>query len=104
MNNPQGVELIDVEGRYRVEEDRIVRKLTQEIPDSFLRDIADERHAAQHVATGNFLKVASIPTAVAEQWLAEGFNIYDQNVGVREILKRLNSQDMQKFIATDKRI
>ena len=67
MNNPKGVDLIDAEARFRIEEDRVVRKMTQELPDSFLADLRDQRSASNTAPIGNFMKVASIPVALAEK-------------------------------------
>jgi hypothetical protein len=36
--------------------------------------------------------------------MAEGFNIFDQNVTAQDIIKRLQSQDMTGLMATTKRI
>jgi hypothetical protein len=36
--------------------------------------------------------------------MAEGFNIYDQNNKLEDILKRLASLDMEKLITTSKRL
>jgi len=48
------------------------------------------------------MRVASIPTVVAEQWLREGFNIYEETGAA--IVKRLQEQDLTAFMTTDKRI
>jgi hypothetical protein len=41
---------------------------------------------------------------VIEKWFAEGFNIYDKNVTAKDILKRLQSQDMTGLMATSKSV
>ena len=51
---------------------------------------------------GEFMRAASIPVAVHEQWLREGFDLY-QATGP-EIIKRLRDQNLDYFIATEKRI
>lgn len=104
MNTPEGVELIDAEARFRIEEDHVVRKMTQDLPDSFLANLRERRDASRNTLTGNFHHVASIPVALAEKWKLEGFDIFDKNVTIPEILKRLNREDMQALIATSKTI
>lgn len=103
MNNPEGVQFLDAETRLRFENDHMVRKLTQEVPDSFLDGLRSERDASTAPA-GNFHRVASIPVAIVEKWMAEGFNIFDKNVTVKEIVRRLHREDMTAFMATKKRI
>jgi hypothetical protein len=48
------------------------------------------------------MRVASIPTAVVEQWMREGFNIWEATG--QEIVKRLKDQALDGFMATNKRI
>jgi hypothetical protein len=48
------------------------------------------------------MRVASIPTVVVEQWLREGFNIWEATGP--EIVKRLRDQNLDGFMATEKRI
>jgi len=47
---------------------------------------------------------ASIPVVVVEQWMAEGFNIFDPNVKLEDIMKRLRLYDMERLIASGKRL
>jgi len=48
------------------------------------------------------MRVASIPTVVVEKWMREGFNIWE--VTGQEIVKRLKEQNLDGFMATDKRV
>ena len=48
------------------------------------------------------MKVASIPVAVADKWMREGFNIY--HASGKEILKRLRDENLDAFITTKKSI
>ena len=48
------------------------------------------------------MRVASIPTAVIVQWSREGFNVYEETGAA--IVKRLYDQNLDAFMATDKRI
>ena len=74
---------------------------TQDISQAFLDDLKDSRNASKDQNEGEFMRVASIPVAVAEQWQREGFDIY-QATG-QEIVKRLKDQNLDAFLATDKR-
>jgi hypothetical protein len=51
---------------------------------------------------GEFHRVASIPTVVVEKWLREGFNIWEASGP--EIVKRLKAENLDAFMATEKRI
>jgi hypothetical protein len=95
---------IDADIGLKFDKDTLTRKVTQHIPDSFLDRLKTKRDASRNAPMGNFHHLASIPTAVVEKWQAEGFNIFDQNVSVQEIMKRLRTEDMQKFFASDRKI
>jgi hypothetical protein len=79
-----------------------VRKHTQEISQAFLDDLKDSRNASKDQREGEYMRAASIPVAVHEQWLREGFDLY-QATGP-EIIKRLRDQNLDYFLATEKRI
>lgn len=104
MNNSEGVNLIDVKTNLRVDADTAHITSSQEIPTSFLDNIADARNATANARMGDMHRVASIPTLYVEKWMREGFNIFDRNVTVPEILKRLHREDMERLITTTKKI
>jgi hypothetical protein len=103
-DNLNGLVLHDSENFLRVEDDKAIIKRVQHIEDSFLDNLADRRLASNNEKTGDFYLAAQIPTAVAESWMAEGFNIFDKNVDLKEILKRIRSLDMENLLATNKRL
>ena len=80
----------------------LVKKHTQNISQAFLDDLKDARNESTTRLEGDYMRVASIPTVVAEQWLREGFNIYEETGTA--IVKRLQEQDLTAFMTTDKRI
>jgi len=82
--------------------DDIIQKSTQQISPAFLDDLKDARSQSNSGREGEFMRVASIPTAVAEQWQREGFNIYEESG--KAIVRRLRAQNLDAFLATDKRI
>jgi hypothetical protein len=103
-NSSTGIELIDARNRLVIEDDRAVIQRTQDIDDRFLSNLASERVESSNAPMGDFHHVCSIPTVVIEKWMAEGFNIFDQNVTAQDIIKRLQSQDMTGLMATTKRL
>jgi hypothetical protein len=104
MNNTKksGVDLLGVNTDFIQQGNDVIRKHTQEISQSFLDDLKDSRNASKDQREGDFMRVASIPTVIVEQWLREGFNIWEAT-GL-EIVKRLKDQNLGDFMATDKRI
>lgn len=74
---------------------------SQVIPDSFTDDIQN-RFTGANDKTGEFLFVGSVPTAVVDRWLREGFDVY--RAPIRETLAKLRAENMGRFIGTSKRI
>lgn len=103
-NSKAGVELIDTRNRLLIEDDKAIFRRTQDIDDNFLSNLADSRFESAHAPMGEMHHVASIPTVIVEQWMAEGFNIFDKNISVGDIIKRLQSLDMNGLMATSKSI
>jgi hypothetical protein len=104
MDNSSGLRLLDAETSLHLDGDTAIFKRTQDIGNHFLSDLATKRLDTAHERMGDFHHVASIPTVVVEKWMAEGFNIFDNNVSGVEIIKRLQSEDMTGLLATSKRI
>ena len=48
------------------------------------------------------MRVASIPTAVVEKWMREGFNLWEADG--KEIVRKLKAEHLDMFLATEKRI
>jgi hypothetical protein len=105
MNTPQGVQYLDANSQLSFDADnKAIRKLSQFIPDSFLDRLKNKRHATTNTPEGEMMHVASIPVAIVEKWMAEGFNIYDQNVRLKDIVRRLQREDMTGLMATNKSV
>jgi hypothetical protein len=99
MNN---VNLIDP--TYEIVGDFEAIKRTQEIPEDFLTGTKEQRDASSAPA-GDFHKVASIPVAVVEQWMREGFDVMkDRNITVKDIVARLKKENLTAFLTTNKRL
>lgn len=83
-------------------DNELVIKHTQEIPDEHIATLKRDKIDTLHTPTGDFYRVASIPTSVVDQWLTEGFDIHKEPL--RDILNRLRKHDLDAFITTNKRI
>jgi hypothetical protein len=77
-------------------------KRTQDIPDSYLRGLRLEREASLSTPAGEFHRVASIPVAVVEKWLREGFDIHREPI--QAVLTRLDREGLDAFKTTNKRV
>lgn len=84
------------------EGDRVTRKNTQHIPNSFITDLRDARHNSSHIREGEHMRVASIPVAVHEKWLREGFDLFQHSH--KDVIKRLKAENLDAFIATNKQV
>lgn len=73
----------------------------QEITSDFLDGLKEDRMESRARAN-EFHKVASIPVVVVEKWLREGFDIYREDL--KAIMKKLHAEDLQAFIATEKKV
>jgi len=74
---------------------------TQEVPSTHLDALRDIRHESSAPA-GEMHMVASIPVALAELWLTQGFDVYREDA--RAIVKRLQREDLGAFITTNKQV
>lgn len=81
--------------------DELGVKYTQTIPDHFTQDIQD-RFTGANEATGDLLFVGSVPAAVADRWMREGYDVFREPVS--KTLARLKAENMGKFVGTSKRI
>jgi|TARA_R110000822_G_scaffold74537_3_gene179073 hypothetical protein len=79
----------------------LVRKHTQTISQAFLDDLQVARNESTSKPAGEFHRIASIPTVIAERWLREGFDLWEATG--EQIVRKLHSEDMSAFMATGKR-
>ena len=97
------VQLLDAEPEFLNGPDgELLIKKHQVITDGLLDFTKDMRF--DRTPESNFMHVAAIPTVVVEQWMREGFNIFDKNVSAREIVRRLKVADLDAFLTTSKRV
>lgn len=75
----------------------------QHIPDDFLQSLKESRIEST-APMGDIVLSAQIPTAIVEHWMAQGFNIFDKNVKGSDIVKRLQDEGLEAFLATDRKL
>ena len=78
----------------------LIIKHTQQIPSQFLDKLKDAKLATNNRPMGDFHRFASIPTTVVEKWKREGFDVI--RASAREIIRKLQSENLEAFITTNK--
>ena len=76
----------------------------QDIPEDFMARNRALRDGTAKDASGEFLQFASIPVVVIDQWIREGFNIFDPNINPKDIVARLKRAGLDDFLTTNKRV
>ena len=77
-------------------------KREQTISDSFIQDLRDNRYASHDNREGETMRVASIPVVIHEKWLAEGFDLFQHPH--KTVVAKLKAENLDYFIATDKKL
>jgi hypothetical protein len=96
MNKPK-----IIESKAEITEDLNAIRREQVITDEFLADLADSRLRSSTERMGDFVKVASIPAAVYEKWLAEGYDVGKEPVS--KTIAKLKAESLEAFLASNKR-
>ena len=94
------MKLIDTNARIVDDVGDLFISRTQEIPQEYL-DILKEQQDQFKWNLDGFTKVASIPTALADKWLAEGFDIY--KAPAKDIIRRLRMEEFDVFVTAGNR-
>ena len=83
------------------EKSSVVKK-EQHVPKDFLKSLEKQRDDSFHMKERDYMSVASIPVAVHEQWLKEGFDLMKEPA--HKIVARLKQQNLDAFVTTKKRV
>jgi|TARA_B110000967_G_scaffold59612_1_gene61142 hypothetical protein len=75
---------------------------TQHIDQSFLDNLRDARENSLGQDEAEYMSVASIPVAIHEQWLREGFDL--MNEPAHAIVARLKQHNLDAFLTTKKQV
>lgn len=95
--------LIDSDFTIAQEGNDLFRVTKQAIPESFLKELHDEKFETNGMsASGEMLKLASIPVAVVEHMMREGIDVY--KAPIKDIIKWLKNHDMDGFLTSTKRL
>lgn len=78
---------------------------SQELPDSWLSEVAKQKVDSANHKMGDFYHVAAIPVEVVQDLYNKyGFDVMAKGVTAREILRMLRKHALDKFITTTKTI
>lgn len=80
-------------------DDLIIEK-SQYIPDWWIDQLKQDRFESSQAPAGNYHRAASIPQAVHEEWLKQG---YDCTVEpIKKTIAKLKAEGLDYFITSDK--
>lgn len=98
------VDLVGIDTAYGSDADGVFRKHEQNIPQSFLDDLKEQRNASKSQREGDYMRVASIPTVIVEKWMREGFDIMSGEHSAHEIVRKLKAENLEAFLTTEKSV
>lgn len=75
---------------------------SQHIDQSFLDNLRETRENSLSQQEAEYMSVASIPVAVHEQWLREGFDLMTEPA--HAIVARLKQENLDAFLTTKKQV
>lgn len=85
--------------RYDEAEDKLIIERVQDVEpylEQNKREYNSVPHKQRNKYKGEFVKVASIPNVIIEQWMKEGINIFDPSPEMQKKIKeKLNSSEYQ---------
>lgn len=94
--------LIEAQSDLIEQGDGLTIQRVQEIPQWWLDQLKDERFASKHRPTGEYYRAASIPQALVDQWLHEGYDVFKEPIA--KTLAKLKAGGLDAFITTDKQL
>lgn len=101
-NSTPQFQFIDQNVAFEENSEGLVIERYQEIPQSFIDNLKAERANSKSVREGENMRAASIPVAVVELWIRQGFDFW--NASAAQIVAKLNAENLDHFITTDKQV
>ena len=102
QENIKPTQFIDQNVAFEENSEGLVIERYQEIPQSFIDNLRAEKANSSSVREGEYMRAASIPVAVVEKWVREGFDFW--NASAREIVAKLKSEGLDYFVTTEKQL
>lgn len=82
--------------------DGLFAKHSQDIDQGWLGRLREKRNTLATERCGDMLHVASVPAIFIHKWLREGFNAYQ--APLKEVVAKIKAENLDAFLATDKRL
>lgn len=95
-------QFIDQNVAFDENSEGLVIERYQEIPQSFIDNLKAEKANSRAVREGETMRVASIPVAVVELWLRQGYDFH--NATAAEIVAKLKAEHLDDFVTTNKAV
>lgn len=74
----------------------------QAIPQAYLDSLKEARFDSKNRRAGEYHRAASIPQALVDHWLAQGYDVFQEPIG--KTLAKLKAEGFDAFITTDKQL
>lgn len=100
MNTQDNPKFSEVRVDFQENTDGLVIEKTQDLPEWWLQSLKDERFDSKNRRSNEFHRAASIPAALHEQWLAQGYDCTKEPI--RKTLAKLKAEGLDAFITSDK--
>ena len=91
---------LEVDKNLKVQNSHIMA--VQEIPDEFIKDLADRKTIQDQRFAADEVQICSLPGALVDTWFRNGFDIWDRNITPQDIINRLIKEDLTAFLTTSK--
>lgn len=82
--------------------DGLVIERSQSIDTSYIDSLKAQRAESLNRREGEFMRVASVPVAIAEKWMREGYDIF--NEPIKKTVAKLQLENLDDFITTNKQL
>jgi hypothetical protein len=96
------MKVFDNEASFGTNADGLYVCHQQAITSDFLDRLKSERCARQDIGKRELHRVASVPTHVIELWQRQGVDVW--NLSPREVVQRLERENLHAFITTNGRV
>lgn len=73
---------------------------SQDIPQWWLDELKEARFASKSSRAGEMHRVASVPQAVVDKWLSEGYDVHKEPVA--KSVAKLKAEGLDFFVTSDK--
>lgn len=92
----------DVDSRLVESAGDLAIRRVQEVPKEHLEMLGDIRDQHETGRLGEMHLVASVPVALVESWLRDGFDVFKETPAA--VVARLRAENLDAFITTNRKV